>query len=129
MSDKMKYYIVTITRKQEAEIVVQAESQEQAFDLAEKCIPPDDTEWHYTSGSQSVDREGWEDEQLEARKVTAYKSVTGDPIMACPDSSVISAEGEKKKWDAVKSCPLSIPASVALEMLARDIDKEKSDED
>ena len=124
----MKYYIVTITRKQEAEIVVQAESQEQAFDLAEKCIPPDDIEWHYTSGSQKADREGWEDEQLEARKVTAYKSVTGDAIMACPDSSVISAEGEKRKWDTVKSCPLPIPASVALEMLAKEIDKEKSDE-
>ena len=128
MSNKLKYYIVTITRKQEAEVVVQAESQEKAFDIAEKCIPPSDIEWHYTSGSQKADREGWEDEQLEARKVTAYKSVTGDAIMACPDSSVISAEGEKKKWDRVRSCPFGIPASVALEMLAKEIDKEKSDE-
>ena len=121
----MKHYIVTITRKQEAEVVVQAESQEKAFDIAERCIPPKDTKWHYTSGSQEADREDWEDEQLEARKVTAYKSVTGDAIMVCPDSSVVSAEGEKTKWERIASCPPSLPASVALEMLTEEIEKEK----
>jgi hypothetical protein len=121
----MKHYIVTITRKQEAEIVVQAESQEEAFDIAEKCIPPKDTKWHYTSGSQEADREDWEDEQLEARKVTAYKSVTGDAIMVCPDSSVVSAEGEKKKWDTIKSCPPLFPPSVALDLLTEEMEKKK----
>jgi hypothetical protein len=99
----MKHYIVTVIRKQEAEIVVQAESQEEAFDLAEKCIPPSDTEWHDVHEPLEVDREDWDEEQLEAVKVTAYKSISGDAIMPCADSSVVGSEAEKKKRDREKA--------------------------
>lgn len=128
MSDKLKYYIVTITQQREGEIVVQAKSQEEAFDIAEKYAPGNEVEWHYTPGSHGVDREGWDDEQLEAKKVTAYKLVKGDAIMACPDRSVVSAESEKKKWDVIKSYPHQFPPPVALELLTEAIEKEKSKE-
>ena len=122
----MKYYIVTITQKQEAEIVVEAESQEQAFAIAENYAPGEEVEWHYTPGSHGVDREGWEDEQLEAEKVTAYKSINGDAIMPCPDRLVVSAEGEKRKWEAAGGPGMY---SVALEMITESLKKEKLDED
>jgi plastocyanin len=127
MSNKLKYYIVTITQQREGEIVVQAESQEEAFAIAENYSPGDEVEWHYTPGSHGVDREGWEDGQLEAEKVTAYKSVNGDAIMPCPDRLVVSAEGEKRKWEAAGAAPGMY--SVALEMLTESLEKEKSDED
>ena len=126
MSDKLKYYIVTITQQREGEIVVQAKSQEEAFDIAEKYAPGNEVEWHYTPGSHGVDRDGWDDEQLEAEKVTAYKSVNGDAIMPCPDRLVVSAESEKRKWKAAGAPGMY---SVALEMLNKSLEKEKSDED
>lgn len=97
--NRMKHYIVTVSKKQEAEIVVQAESQEEAFDKAEECFPSSDTEWHDVHRSLEVDRKGWDDEQLEAVKVTAYKSISGDVIIPCADSSVVGSEAEKKKRD------------------------------
>ena len=126
MSDKLKYYIVTITQQREGEIVVQAKSQEEAFDIAEKYAPGNEVEWHYTPGSHGVDRDGWDDEQLEAEKVTAYKSVNGDAIMPCPDRLVVSAESEKRKWEAAGAPGMY---AVALEMLNKSLEKEKSDED
>lgn len=95
----MKHYVIPISRRQVADIVVQANSQEEAFDIAEKCFPPDDTPWEWDLESHEVDREDWEDEQLEAVKVTAYKSISGDAIMPCADSSVVGSEAEKKKRD------------------------------
>ena len=126
MSNKLKYYIVTITRKQEAEIVVQAESQEKAFDIAENYVPGNEVEWHCTPGSRGVDREDWEDGELEAEKVTAYKSIKGNAIMPCPDRLVVSAESEKRRWEAASAPGMY---SVALEMLTESLKKEKSDED
>ena len=95
----MKHYVIPISRRQVADIVVQANSQEEAFDIAEKCFPPDDTPWEWDLESHEVDREGWEDEQLRAKKTTAYKTVDGDAIIACPNSSVVGSKAEKKKHD------------------------------
>ena len=99
----MNYYIVTVSKKQEAEIVVQALSQEEAFDKAEECFPSSDTEWHDVHRSLEVDRKGWDDDQLRAVKVTAYKLIRGDAMIHCPASSVVGSEAEKQRRDREKA--------------------------
>ena len=59
-------------------------------------------------------------------KVTAYKSISGDAIMPCADSSVVGSEAEKKKRDRERALyEARYPMGVFLDVYKEELEKRK----